>query len=311
MKHILLLGAGFSRNWDGWLSNELIGDLLTRISDDKELASFLQKAKNFEEVLLFSKGNAVCGWTPDRYQKYMDAIKASFNAMNSSYLQRNFEFCNNINRSINRFLGKFDVIFTLNQDLLLEMNYNVSELPNISPTFPGIRPPPNWRIGSREQSQLDDVWILSNDFSYPVNSQPIFKLHGSVNWLNDDDKELLVMGNNKIEDIEQSPLLTHYTKEFRMILSQEDVRLMVIGYSFQDLHINQIITDAWKKNKFSMYLVDPLGAKLFKDPAIANNHREIMECIQLLGISTRLLSDTFGKDQLEYEKLLRFFKKGI
>ena len=129
--------------------------------------------------------------------------------------------------------------------------------------------------------------------------------------INDDDKELLVMGNNKIEDIEQSPLLTHYTKEFRMILSQEDVRLMVIGYSFQDLHINQIITDAWKKNKFSMYLVDPLGAKLFKDPAIANNHREIMECIQLLGISTRLLSDTFGKDQLEYEKLLRFFKKGI
>jgi hypothetical protein len=61
MKHILLLGAGFSRNWDGWLSNELIGDLLTRISDDKGLASFLQKAKNFEEVITFSKGNAVCG----------------------------------------------------------------------------------------------------------------------------------------------------------------------------------------------------------------------------------------------------------
>src|SRR4051794_7608157 len=37
MHHILLLGAGFSRNYGGWLADELTADLMGRVSDDREL----------------------------------------------------------------------------------------------------------------------------------------------------------------------------------------------------------------------------------------------------------------------------------
>ncbi len=29
--HLLLLGAGFTRNWGGWLARELEGDILQRL----------------------------------------------------------------------------------------------------------------------------------------------------------------------------------------------------------------------------------------------------------------------------------------
>lgn len=39
--HILLTGAGFTRNWGGWLAKELEGDLLARLAQDRELRDLL------------------------------------------------------------------------------------------------------------------------------------------------------------------------------------------------------------------------------------------------------------------------------
>lgn len=308
MKYVLLTGAGFSRNWGGWLSNELIGDLLTRLGSDKELTDFLQKANNFEEVISFSKGNTVLGLTPERYKKYTEAIKESFSAMNSSYLDRSFEFCTDVNRSVARFLRKFDSIFTLNQDLLLELNYGVSETGDKSPTFPGVNPPPNWRPGARDASTLNDTWTASNSLSSTSNMQPIYKLHGSVNWIDKNNNELLIIGDNKSQAINKHQLLSQYIAELEKTLMTPGVRLMVIGYSFQDQHINKIITDCWIKNRFEMYLVEPMGAKILKSQDSRKiDQSTLLQLIQLCGISTRPLSETFREDQLEYKKLLRFF----
>ncbi|MDF9787121.1 SIR2 family protein [Polynucleobacter sphagniphilus] len=308
MKYALLTGAGFSRNWGGWLSNELIGDLLTRLGDDKELTDFLQNANNFEEAISFSKGNLIFGLTPDRHKNYIEAIKKSFSAMNRSYLDRNFEFCTDVNRSITRFLRKFDSIFTLNQDLLLELNYGVSEIGDKSPTFPGVNPPPNWRPGMRDISTLSNTWTATNGFTSPSNMQPIYKLHGSINWIDNNNSELLIIGENKSQAINNHQLLSQYLAELERTLITPGVRLMVIGYSFQDQHINKIITDCWQKNRFEMYLVEPMGIQILKpqDPKKIKQYT-LLQLIQLCGISNRPLSETFGEDQLEYEKLLRFF----
>lgn len=51
MNHVLLLGAGFSRNWNGWLASEIMDDLLGRLGDDAELGNLLRRIGNFEEAL--------------------------------------------------------------------------------------------------------------------------------------------------------------------------------------------------------------------------------------------------------------------
>ena len=51
MKHILLIGAGFSRNWGGWLASEMTGELCSRVADDPNLLMLLRGNDNFEVVL--------------------------------------------------------------------------------------------------------------------------------------------------------------------------------------------------------------------------------------------------------------------
>jgi len=51
MPHILLTGAGFTRNWDGWLAKELEGDLLARLADDRQLNKLLQCSSSYEDAL--------------------------------------------------------------------------------------------------------------------------------------------------------------------------------------------------------------------------------------------------------------------
>jgi hypothetical protein len=51
MSHILLTGAGFTRNWGGWLAKELEGDLLARLAKDRELRKLVQESANYEEAL--------------------------------------------------------------------------------------------------------------------------------------------------------------------------------------------------------------------------------------------------------------------
>jgi hypothetical protein len=51
MPHILLTGAGFTRNWGGWLAKELEGDLLARLANDRELRKLVQESANYEKHL--------------------------------------------------------------------------------------------------------------------------------------------------------------------------------------------------------------------------------------------------------------------
>ena len=58
MANYLLLGAGFSRNWGGWLAQELRGELLGHLSRLPEIYTALRANPSFEEVLSDFQSNA-------------------------------------------------------------------------------------------------------------------------------------------------------------------------------------------------------------------------------------------------------------
>lgn len=325
MNHVLLLGAGFSRNWNGWLAAELADDLISRLAGDPELCRRLVANPNFEEVL----GDLQRDWQQHQQQPQRQkldamqaAIHASFEDMNRMLaakpaLQFPGEGANFVERSVAWFLAHFDVIFTLNQDLLLELNYNVP-LGRVGghtwqgPQYPGMRVPPNFWTAPAED-KLSAQWqpLPDGDYRVEPTSQPIFKLHGSVNWRSANGDDLLIMGANKVAAIQGSAMLTRYAEEFRACLRQRGTRLMTIGYGFGDEHINQEIVEAAQADgTFGLFLVDPNGRRVLRPRndtgQIAQPRRQI-EDIRYIGGSTRPLRTTFTDDELERAKLVRFF----
>ncbi|WP_343618920.1 SIR2 family protein [Ralstonia sp.] len=319
MAHLLLLGAGFTRNWDGWLAGELADDLIGRLADNRDLCKRLTDNPNFEEVL----GELQREWRQHQQAAHRErldlmerAVKASFDDMNAMLAARpGLEFQGNgpnfVHRSITGFLTRFDAIFTLNQDLLLELFY-VPRDPRINVQYPGMTPPPNfWNLRPEEKLAAD--WRPRPDPEYRVEprSQPIFKLHGSVNWRSEDGNDLLVMGARKVEAIAGSALLTRYADEFRARLRERGSRLMTIGYGFGDEHINRAIVDAAEADEtFAMFVVNPSGRQALRprnDVGQIPQPRRAIEEVRYIGGSTRPLRTTFTNDELEHAKLLRFF----
>jgi hypothetical protein len=312
MNHVLLLGAGFSRNWSGWLASEIMGDLLGRLADHAELSSLLRRIGNFEEALsqvqtdFRSQQGAE---TTTRLDRFQTAILDSFGAMNDAFASMpGMEFSNDRAFSVQEFLSKFDAIFTLNQDLLFELHYNI-ELHGFrrwnGHHFPGMQPPANWRT-----NRLCNVWhpMPEPDLRVEQNLQPIFKLHGSVNWRDRDNGQLLVIGGNKQTTIREKQILNRYSDMFKSYIQTPNTRLMVIGYGFLDHHINEIIYQAWQSSQLRMFLVHPRGLEaLNKHPKAANKVHVPLEEIPSIGVSTRPLSSTFAGDRLEHGKLMRYF----
>ncbi len=318
MARILLLGASFSRNWNGWLAGEIMGDLFGRLADDTDLSTVLGCAGNFEDAL--SEIQEQYKADPSdanraRLERMQGALMATFRAMNEAFARRpGLEFSNERRYSITDFLARFDAIFTLNQDLLLELHYNI-ELHEPrrwnGHHFPGMQPPPRWHnaCGPFLRDRLDMAWCPAGDFRVEQNLQPIFKLHGSVNWQAGDRGELLVLGGDKARTISENRILSSYADQFRRYLEMRDTRLMVIGYGFRDQHIDELLHESWRRSEFRMFVVHPRGRVVLTK---MTNRGLLLPSplarVQLVGESMRPLSTTFNGDDLEHGRLLQFFE---
>jgi hypothetical protein len=148
-------------------------------------------------------------------------------------------------------------------------------------------------------------------FRISPGQQPYVKLHGSSNWVRQNGGYLLVVGGGKEIEINREPLLKWYQTEFATVLRRPDARLMVIGYSFSDNHVNGLISDAAAAGGLSVFIVDPEGV----DVLDKWKNRQGIRPAQLLeeklgpyvrGASRRPLSATFGNDPVARAKLLGF-----
>ena len=153
--------------------------------------------------------------------------------------------------------------------------------------------------------RLERRWTpASPQFEVAPRLQPYFKMHGSSNWYTDDGRNILVMGGDKSLTIRQFKVLCWYYDQFKSYLSRHDTRLMVIGYSFSDPHINDAVIEAWRNGSLKgIFLVDPAGRAVLNNP----QHKELDD-IRSLGGSTRLLSATFAGDEFEHSRFIEFFR---
>src|SRR5579862_8977603 len=219
---------------------------------------------------------------------------------------------------VGTFLARFDYIFTLNQDLLLEHHYlngdvgrgkfsgwQMPGLKPLNPTTPAYDP-------ARRQAPMmtpDD----QSTFRVSPGRQPYIKLHGSSNWMRSSaGTRLLVLGGGKEIEIKREPLLNWYQNEFAEVLRRPEAKLMVIGYSFGDDHVNRAITEAVEAGHgLKLFIVDPEGVGVLDKwkNRLGVRPSQVLEeklGLSIRGASRRALSSTFGQDRVEHAKLLGF-----
>ena len=186
--HVLLLGAGFSRNWGGWLASELVGELSGLLADRPWLCEMLRVYRCFERAYA-ERFEAAQSARNDRLAaedvvRLQHAILEVFTTMNAGFARKpGMEFSSAAEKSLVSFLARFDAIFTLNQDLLLEAHYRGIEnldhgrWPN-GCAYPGIAATDEW-LGASASERVRTIRNVAASVDLDGQVQPIFKLHGS------------------------------------------------------------------------------------------------------------------------------------
>jgi hypothetical protein len=328
VRRYLLIGAGFSHNWGGWLASEafeyLLGDPAVFAND--KLRTLLWKHQStggFEAALDELQREAESNSQLDEL-RLRSAVRRMFDTMNSAFKSKGLEFRQLIGHDhpVRNFLFRFDAIFSLNQDLLLEYCYRGNkdglvdrDDPHTERDWqcPGMRltAPPD---ATAVYPSAAGIWVPSGDHGIAHGEQPVFKLHGSSNWLTAEGSDMMIVGGGKAPAIARYPVLQWYSKIFTEHLTRPDARLMVIGYGFRDEHINAALMKAIDRG-LRLFVVDPLGAdvtsstNLVPKTGIGYKLTPLEESLQkaLIGASRRPLSSTFAMDEVERQKIERFF----
>jgi hypothetical protein len=320
MKHFLLLGAGFSRNWGGWLASEVFDYLLgcREITGNLPLQKALWRTKDnggFEQTLSqLQSGHPLDPAERDRAAlSFESALIRMFADMNAALLEfDDLEIATPQRNTIGSLLGRFDAIFSLNQDLLLEHLYMNSGIRGTQlPGLKGLSGPDGFIADSFVKGLFTDSGQTLTD----ATLQPIFKLHGSTNWRTAAGGNLLVLGASKTQIIQSSRLLNSYAQIFEHSLSQADARLMVIGYGFGDSHINNVLIRTAARG-LRIFVIDPNGSDLARNLNKTRTNAQIISPTELetlfeqclIGASRRTLREIFGSDVVEQQKLERFFQ---
>jgi hypothetical protein len=315
----LLTGAGFSRNWGGWLADEAFEYLLGCSELLPHHRNLLWKHRGkggFEAVLQELRDEYIK--SPEHHaakplQEFDKLVMGMFYSMNNAF--GDFEPIKNPGLGpqptfMRDFLARFDAIFTLNQDTLLEQKYINSGLLDGSrgKYFACVSP------GLLEENIAGTPYAHPGIFRpadppYAIQDrvQPYFKLHGSSNWRALNGLTLLIMAENKGSQIDGVALLDWYRSEFKKRLSQPDAKLMIVGYSFRDPHINEILA-ACVKTGLKLFIIDLAGIgvldyapKLSGIPLLD----ELRDAIE--GGSRRPIPSSVSTDEIERRKIQRFF----
>jgi hypothetical protein len=280
-KYVVLVGAGLSRNWGGYLASEMWAAILSQptIQGTDRLRRLLLRQTNFEVALAEVESDDE-GYSPEERAAMRDAVRAAFGEHDD-----NLRHVLGTNPGRTLWLTFFDlvirplidghvskaggsILFSLNQDLMLER-----AMPRVSsrspPNMAGLNLPPDpWFPNIPDRPHLGD--LKANDVVVVPNEVPtdiifpdrlnLVKLHGSINWrtLGPDGNptDVLVLGGGKAAAIDRFPLLRSYHHILRSALMAGGVRLLVVGYGFGDEHINKVIRVAAETKQLGLFVVD-------------------------------------------------------
>ena len=152
-------------------------------------------------------------------------------------------------------------IFTLNYDLIFERAMEQVGLPYFDGFVGSVEP-----FFVPESVEADG--IEERESVYPPNNwSRLWKLHGSIGWCLRKDlsteksriarltnyqpkegEELIIFpSREKYEDSRKLPFIT-FQDRLRKFLTKGEVLLIIVGYSFSDYHINEIIFQSLRSN---------------------------------------------------------------
>ena len=150
-------------------------------------------------------------------------------------------------------------LFTVNYDLLLE---NALERMRV-PYFDGFI----GTLHARFHTELVEGLPGQDAEVMPPFFVRLWKLHGSVNWIWNDDKQIERLGQTVPEGIAAAiyPSDTKYEESrrvpfivlqdrFRRALLQPETLMLIAGYSFNDDHLNELIFDAATRRERSEFI---------------------------------------------------------
>jgi len=118
------------------------------------------------------------------------------------------------------------------------------------------------------------------------------------------------MAENKGTQIDGVALLDWYRTQFTGMLAQSGAKLMIIGYSFRDQHINEIIFAA-TKNGLKLFIIDSAGFQpLERAPKLVGRLTSLQEDLSssIIGGSRRPFPASITGDRVEQSKIQRFFQ---
>ncbi len=281
-KNLLLLGAGFTANFGGFLATEMCAKIFSNPDLDNlaELKKIFRDEKNkfdFENIFSIVMHNTE--YSAEDKNKFEKIIVETYIAM-QQVIQQGDKQINDLygvnqeklKEFVSLFLFKDDqagACFSLNQDLFFEQKfewqpfisktkwYSQDRLNNCggykttySDTDPNVLPNQdklNQFLGNELSTEMD---IIKNQHKILY-----MKLHGSLGWVSSDGSNRMIIGKNKRDEIKKEPLLNFYFQELEKALNQENVRLLVIGYSFNDEHVNECLVNAINNNKLRLYII--------------------------------------------------------
>jgi hypothetical protein len=311
-KNILLLGAGFSKNFGAPLANEMWYLVFNHegIQAQPRLKKLMLNNFNFELIYdcvllgfidkegLLGEKDSFIDFTNIEKNAIREAINNAYEFIDEIFI----EYKNRYNHvrgftSVDQFIYHFPpqvqgvkgpdgkthfispdennktFIFTLNQDLFFERTY-----PNfgVKLSILGEKQFGLLQIGSLSENGFDEKLKPSDYCKLPNQDELdhkkdsllegnyfLVKLHGSYNWIGIDGSRAMVIGSNKEEQINKEPLLKCYFEIFKKVLSQSQRYLLIIGYSFGDKHINNVIANAVKNHGLKIYILSPEPLKTF------------------------------------------------
>jgi SIR2-like domain len=301
-KPVLLTGAGFTANFQGFLAKDMRFRIMgnTKLQARSKIVHLLQSKHSFEAVY-----NDVINGDYDAEDKATldEAVQTTYKDLDcvvrenpySSPQRRCPINIHAVGTLLERFASEAKArgyIFTLNQDLLVERWYlgqnNLLDTPamrplSLNPRYRCLDPTDYLSVPAAEHV---DTMRRQHEDKNPLRCLYYIKLHGSMNWQREvGNRKMMVIGGDKLTQIRNEPLLNWYYEIFKRVLSCQNRRLLVVGYGFGDPHINKVIRKAVDEHGLRLYVVSPHEPKDFRKWGIIGYCNKLLEEIYPSGNS--------------------------
>jgi len=262
-KAFLFTGAGFTKNFGGFLADEMWSQIFNNplIQLNPKLRSLMISESYYDYETAFSKAMTNKGFSQEERDAMNTATLHAY--MNLDIAITQTQDGNNISRDYQDYVypglnNPSYYWFTLNQDLFIErtQGYRSPGMLSFSQTVQerGFRP---WDNSMSKMVPTENIKeIVTKDISSTAGVKYI-KLHGSYGWISPDGSQKMVIGNDKHATIKSMPLLAYYLKLFREFIFEGDKIAVVIGYGFRDKHINDILLKGVQDHGLKLIIISP------------------------------------------------------